>query len=436
MRVEISRGHQPRLQQRWWRCVLWAGVLALLPAWQAANTGALLAADEIALSEAWRFVDESKPGAPATTGDLAAAAAGAPSPVAATFNISSTMQALALQLHDGDLAGLRLATVNEMRYCTHLVDGPRPYAVTLQLNIDANLNDGDHSWQGRLVYTPSHNGAVIQGEWQCWNTLTGKWWATGGPVAAYAPEENPQPLGTLLARFPNLGIHKSYSGVALKAGDGWSDFRGEASPVVINVEGERIAIAFGALPQGETLDSDGFGNDNFDNEVLLPVVFNEPQVSTQKNKQNDNKANKNRNKDKQVDNTRNEDKNDDRNRDKKDDGPWRAVEWDDLNWAGIDWENIDWDKVDWDFIDWGAFGWPDGRAEAVRAFVEDVEQCENGSWEEMGFSNAGNCVAYYVQQHTPSDLEWKDLNWENSEWVRSWYDRKDRNRRDWRDGRD
>lgn len=58
------------------------------------------------------------------------------------------------------------------------------------------------------------NGVVIQGEWQCWNTLVGKWWATGGPVAQYATVDNPQPLGTPWARFPKLGINRIYSAVA------------------------------------------------------------------------------------------------------------------------------------------------------------------------------------------------------------------------------
>ena len=242
-------------KHRWWRPLLWAGLLALtlLMAWQVATLRALQAAESeagtVALSDAWRFVDESKPGAPLVTGTLATTTADAPTQVAASFVLSSTMQALALQWDDAELAGLPLGQVEELSYCTRLVEGLRPYAVTLQLNVDADVTDGDNSWQGRLVYTPSYNGAVIQGEWQCWNTLVGKWWATGGPLAAHATVDNPLPLGTLLAHFPNLGINATYSVVALKAGDGWNAFRGEASPVVIAVEGARLDVAFGTPPQ-------------------------------------------------------------------------------------------------------------------------------------------------------------------------------------------
>jgi hypothetical protein len=370
----------------WWRPLLWAGLLtlALIAVWQAATSGMLLAADAIALSEPWRFVDESKPGTPPIGGELAAATTDAPSHVAARFNINSTMQAVALQLSDADLGGVPLAQVEELGYCTRLVDGPRPYAVTLQINIDADVTDGDESWQGRLVFTPSYNGAVIQGEWQCWNTLVGKWWATGGPLAAKAPVDNPQPLDTLLAHFPNVGINGSYSVVALKAGDGWEYFQGEASPVVIGLGGERINIVFGTAPQ-ENSPEDSLGD-----EILLPVLFNQPAL--QNNGGNRNQGNNNK------------DGKDEKKESKKEN-------WSEVNWADFDWNQIEWEKVDWEHLDWGAFGWSDERVEALRAFVEDVKGCKGKGWQEMGFHDAGACVAYYVQAHTPSDVNWDDFEW-------------------------
>jgi hypothetical protein len=407
--LQTAHLQKVRVQKhRWWRPLLWAGLLALsfMLAWQVVTSGALLAADAVALSDPWRFVDESKPGSPLATGDLATTAAEAPTQVAARFNISSTMQALALQLYDAELGGLPLAQVDELGYCTRLVDGPRPYAVMLQLNIDADVTDGDNSWQGRLVYTPSYNGAVIQGEWQCWNTLVGKWWATGGPVADHATAASPLPLGTLLAHFPNLGINATYSVVALKAGDGWSNFQGEASPVVIGVEDERINIAFGTAPQ-----------DNVDgNSVLLPVLLNEPQDKPQDKPQAISKNNNNKEK-KEPKNQR------------------IAVDWGDVNLANFDWESFDWDKVDWEHIDWEAFGWGgDERAEVVRAFVDDVKQCQEKGWEEMGFHDAGACVAYYAKEHTPAHLAPAHLDWNVFEWGNSWNDDDNQNERN-RSGR-
>lgn len=395
------------------RPMLCVVLLAVALVWQVTTSGALLAADSIALSEPWQFVDESKPGAPSAIGDLAITGTDSPTQVAARFNISSTMQALALHLYDGDLASVRLADLEELSYCTRLLDSPRPYAVTLQLNIDADIIDDDHAWQGRLVFTPAHNGAVIQGEWQCWNTLVGKWWATGGPLADYATEENPMPLGTLLAHFPNLGIHEPYSAVALKAGDGWSYFQGEASPVVIRTTEERIEVAFGAAPQ------DSQPNQPLNNEVLLPVVFNEPQDEPRGNSEKDNG---------EKDKEKNKDKAD---KDKKQKPRGNGAEWESFTWFGFDWDSIEWEKVDWEHLDWAAFGWSNKRTEKLRAFIKDVKLCDHDGWREQGFDRAGACVRHYIELHTPSDLDWNDLDWKDFNWYAFSWDRVGGDNGDW-----
>ena len=431
IQIQRLRVHKLRVQKhRWWRPLLWAGLLALtsLLAWQMATSGALLAADAIALNSEWRFVDESKPGAPMAVGALTSVSADAPAEVAARFDISSTMQALALQLDKSDLGGLSLAEVEELGYCTRLVDGPRPYAVTLQINLDADVTDNDQSWQGRLVYTPSYNGAVIQGEWQCWNTLVGKWWATGGPVAEYAPVDNPQPLGTLLAHFPHLGVNATYSVVALKAGDGWHDFLGEASPVVIGVAGENLDIAFGTAPQDDA---------PLDNAILLPVLFNEPQVApqdaTDDNKDQDKKADKKAKKaqeDKDKKDQPDEQK-EQASRDPGRTGDWANLDWSDVDWEDFDWEKIDWEKVDWEHLDWAAFGWRDVSEDALRAFVEDVKGCKKRGWQDEGFKNQGQCVAYYVAAHSPLMPGWDHGDWDNGGWRRTW--NRDDDRENYRD---
>lgn len=382
----------------------WLGVslfALLLCAWQVATAQTLLAADAIALSDEWRFVDESKPGAPILTGELTSVS-DAPTQVAARFQLSSTMQALALQLHDNSLGGLPLTQVEELSYCTRLIDGPRPYAVTLQLNIDADVTDGDDRWQGRLVFTPSHNGAVIQGEWQCWNTLVGKWWATGGPLVEIAPANSPLPLGTLLAYYPNLGINDSYTAVVLKAGDGWSNFVGEASPVVIGVEGERLSMAFGTLPQlvqEKPVQEVPAQAESGGNEILLPVLLNEsptpaiPEAQSIEHPQPD-----------QL---------------QPDDKPtmdWHNVDWKNVDWENFDWDQVDWNKLDWEHLDWNALLWGginlNGfvdvgvNGEDVRSFIADARQCKDRGWQSLGFDDAGSCVAHFVEQHIPANVEW------------------------------
>lgn len=61
-------------------------------------------------------------------------------------------------------------------------------------------------------------------------------------------------------------------------------------------------------------------------------------------------------------------------------------------------------------------------ADAIQAFVEDVKQCKDDGWEEMGFISPGLCVAYYAEAHAPSNVEWS-----HRDWARGW------DNDDWRD---
>ncbi|HXF61725.1 MAG TPA: hypothetical protein VNK95_08910 [Caldilineaceae bacterium] len=217
----------------------------------------------------WRFVDESKPGAPTPNGAQVQVGAQAPAgETAAQFVIGSSMEALTLQNLDPSLRGLRLDALERLSYCTFLVDAPLPYAVMLQINIDANLDDEERGWQGRLVFEPFRNGAVIQGEWQCWDTLAGAWYATGGPVAAFANLQSPQPLDAILARFPDLGFHPDFGGIVLRAGDGWATFDGYVDGVLLSTAQETWLYDFegpGAAKGEQTISDPGAGGGNDNN---------------------------------------------------------------------------------------------------------------------------------------------------------------------------
>lgn len=236
----------------------------------------------------WIFVDESKPGAPIPSGASVEIGVEAPSGEAAVrFTLDSTMQALAAQSQDNRLRGLRLADLSRLAYCTYLADAPMPYAVMLQLNIDLDVTDANHEWQGRLVYEPARNGVIVQGEWQCWETLGGAWWATSGPLADFATPASPQPLAALLAEAPNLGLHPVYGALILRAGDGWSRFDGYADGILLGA-GSRLALFDFAGPDaaadeerdrqddsGEESDKDRKQHGQQDEERTRPATFDD-----------------------------------------------------------------------------------------------------------------------------------------------------------------
>lgn len=49
----------------------------------------------------------------------------------------------------------------------------------------------------------------------------------------------------MLAAFPNLGIHQTYGGVVLKAGSGWTGFRGSVDSLAIGIDGATTTFDFG-----------------------------------------------------------------------------------------------------------------------------------------------------------------------------------------------
>lgn len=281
----------------------------------------------------WVFVDESKPGAPVP--DAARIEFGAQTPAGETtvhFVVNSTMEAISLQNQDARLRGLRLADLSALAYCTYLADAPMPYAVMLQLNIDGDVTDDNHTWQGRLVYDPARNGAIIQGEWQCWDTLDGVWWATGGPLASFATPESPQPLAALLDETPNLGLHPEYAALVLRAGDGWQRFDGYADGVLLGV-GEQSYL--------------------FDFEIPKTPQNDEERQAARDHKGDDRDDGRDDNQDDSRDNDRGEDRNN--SRDNKRRPLTRLI-----------------NLIDFD--------------------VDDL--CKRNAWRLLGFRNQGQCVSY------------------------------------------
>jgi hypothetical protein len=168
-------------------------------------------------------------------------------------NATSDGRALVLQQY----AGTRLDRVSELRYWTYRqsLDAGNNLAIALQLNVDYDLTDASTGYQGRLVYEPyqSASGGVARNLWQEWDTRQGKWWGTratvtrgGVSVANSCVQAAPCTWVQLLALYPNIGIHSVYGAVLLKAGSGWSAFRGNVNLLTIGVDSVTKTFAFSA----------------------------------------------------------------------------------------------------------------------------------------------------------------------------------------------
>jgi subtilase family protein len=156
--------------------------------------------------------------------------------------------------------GTRLDKLTALQYATYrqTADAGNNLAIALQLNVDYDLTDNATGYQGRLVFEPyqGSGGGVSQGTWQTWDAKTGKWWGTraavtkgGVSVANPCVQASPCTWTQLLAAFPDAGIHATYGAVVLKAGSGWSSFRGNVDYLSIGVDGVTSTYDFElALP--------------------------------------------------------------------------------------------------------------------------------------------------------------------------------------------
>ncbi len=125
-------------------------------------------------------------------------------------------------------------------------------AISLQLNVDYDLTDGDTSYQGRLVYEPYQSGASVPiNTWQTWYPLTGSWWATRAPGNTLCPQSSPCSWATIRANYPNAGIRESnlagYGLLLFKAGHNWdSGFRGNVDNLIVGINGSNTTYDFGS----------------------------------------------------------------------------------------------------------------------------------------------------------------------------------------------
>ena len=133
-------------------------------------------------------------------------------------------------------AGIPLAAIADLRYSTYRTSGGAATSVALQFPIRYTPGTG---WQGRLVFEPYQNAATIDsGTWYNWNTLEGKWWATGEPGKTNCPQSAPCDWETIRLTWPTASLNTN-SGFLLKAGSRWvGGFDGNADRIVVSTDAQ------------------------------------------------------------------------------------------------------------------------------------------------------------------------------------------------------
>jgi hypothetical protein len=205
--------------------------------------------------QGWVFFDDL-PGTGTGTGGFVHGPATPPLGVGSAFLTVDSLGRHALGT--AAYANTRMDDIAELGYSSYQNNNSDPFvAISLQFDIDYDLNDTTNSFQGRLVFEPYMSGTVQQNVWQDWDALAGKWYGTRSTVTVGNTAGVPNPCQQnapctwqqVLASFPNAGVRNVATGAMLfKAGGPWTGgFNG-------NVDAFRISInAFGSTTDFEPL---------------------------------------------------------------------------------------------------------------------------------------------------------------------------------------
>lgn len=199
----------------------------------------------------WFFHDDGKP---VGSGRLEPGPGNAPAGKgSAELTVNSTGREI---LAKAAYQGVFLRDLTRLEYWTH-----RTYPaagivqISLQFNIDRDLTDSVETWQGRLVFEPyfTHPAeAARAGVWLRWDTQDnaplGSWWFTGAPQSAPVTgcaQADPCTWSEVLAKFPNVGVHRTFGAVLLKAGGPVpGGFVGNTDALTIGCRGRTILWDF------------------------------------------------------------------------------------------------------------------------------------------------------------------------------------------------
>ncbi len=129
----------------------------------------------------------------------------------------------------GSYTGQALASLTQLQYSTYQAFSGSPNETpNLAFDVDYDSTDNSTAYQGRLVYVPAAGGAVVPGQWQTWNTMSGgaAWYSSGSGSSAYRPivggvaQSNPPctqasycTWAQILSNYPNARIRPTVSGV-------------------------------------------------------------------------------------------------------------------------------------------------------------------------------------------------------------------------------
>ncbi len=141
------------------------------------------------------------------------------------INVSGTQRR---NLATYQFSGTKLADITELKFSTYNASatngGSANRSGYLNFNVDFN---GTDTWQKRLVYLPTDNGAVQQDTWQEWDAVNG-----GNALYRYSgatwpgtatPGTTPRTLSDVISSYSGIRIRVTDSWLGIRVGEPYAD---------------------------------------------------------------------------------------------------------------------------------------------------------------------------------------------------------------------
>lgn len=137
---------------------------------------------------------------------------------------------------------VKLSDITTLRFSTYSQGSSvSERSAYLHFNVDFNNTD---TWQRRLVYLPSENGAVVNGVWQTWDAIdsgNAKWtWSGYEGNGNTWPDGNPNRYRTwneIKTAFPNAQTRSTDSFLGFRVGEPYADgFTGNVDYVIMGIK--------------------------------------------------------------------------------------------------------------------------------------------------------------------------------------------------------
>lgn len=176
--------------------------------------------------QGWVFYNDEHDVMDNTLGSFVAGPGSAPVGTgSAQISVSGTQRR---NLATYQFAGTPLADITVLKYSTYNASATNAGSANRAGYLNINISfDGTDTWQRRLIFLPSDNGAINQDSWDTWDAINGgnALWRYSGPTwpSSGTPGSTPRTWDDLVTSYPGIKIRDTDAHFGIRVGEPYSD---------------------------------------------------------------------------------------------------------------------------------------------------------------------------------------------------------------------